>query len=717
MGRSLPAFFGGVCALLIGSAAWAANSPAAFRQCLEQTAASNDAECLVTQRAVAATQGNDTISEGLFRAILPTNRRFDMVIKFTQPGCYVWDHRASFPGSGEPGNTSEPVEIVKITAPAGVVTGSKIRFENACIEEYRDGAPGGGATTIVKGVVVEGAGAANVDVSFTGTGRFRLSSGGDGTAMFEGVDRAELDVRMFGATGDGVTDDAAAFNAAVASACGLVAPRTIKIPAGSYALGRNDPNYVYSGMRVTCDDVLITGAGPDSKLHPAGDNGNYAIFICRGVTERSRDCVPTLRNVEIRNLWIEDTDPEAHGHQHYSIVDEGSLSGAGTPQFGDTCTWSGGAGSVQSYSGGQIRIDITSGSISGAVTITDDGGQWTATGATLVAGPTTEESHGIGMSYVDGVTIENVYLRNISDESIDLLINSKNVTLRGIDADGCSQVNAGGSCVSVGDGSSALIDGGVLRGGNGSVTYTGAVLAVETNNSLNPGTAIERLTVVGTQIIEEDTTDADTIEDGIQLAANQADMNDLIFQSMQVQVDNGFTRAVNASGPNAVTAKYFDSVLRGPVTLSQTQDHRFYNVDWSSDIAQAYGFFSFREIHGGTFSAPNVSTGVIRALLKGTKIIDATVTVSGRRCIDIAASASYSIVTGILCDACNGASTGHCVYEEANTSNNLITDNVFINNAAGAGFLIRDDVPTGQECLPFGSSDNSTYCERNQVEN
>lgn len=134
MGRSLSAAVAGLGAILGLLAAPAAADPhrvgstSSFRQCIEQVAAAGPVECVVTDQVTETTTGNAEITAGIFAASLPTSRVLDIAIRFENPGCLIWNHQAAFPGSGEPANTSNPVEIVKITAPAGVQSLSLIHI-------------------------------------------------------------------------------------------------------------------------------------------------------------------------------------------------------------------------------------------------------------------------------------------------------------------------------------------------------------------------------------------------------------------------------------------------------------------------------------------------------------------------------------------------------------------------------------------------------------
>lgn len=139
------------------------SSASSLEICLERSAATADVECVIDEPITVRTIGTATISPGPFAATLPTSRRLNVTIRFARPGCLIWDHQAASPGTGEPANTSTPLRILDIEAPVGLVAGSRLRIENPCVEEWRNGAPGGSASTTVHGIAVRGAGLANLD--------------------------------------------------------------------------------------------------------------------------------------------------------------------------------------------------------------------------------------------------------------------------------------------------------------------------------------------------------------------------------------------------------------------------------------------------------------------------------------------------------------------------------------------------------------------------
>lgn len=205
MGRSLSAFLGALCLIWAGTAL-AVDSASSFRSCIQNTAQVQDVQCLVKLPAIEQTSGTAEITSGIFYATLPTNRVLDIEVKFENPGCFIWDHT----GASEPGNTSNPVEIIKINVPAGVQAGSRLRFVDPCVQEWRNGVPGGNASTVVEGIKITGAGVGNLTVT-SGSERISITSSGSGTQDTNGVTAGSAysgSVAVLIGGEDGVDDDA-----------------------------------------------------------------------------------------------------------------------------------------------------------------------------------------------------------------------------------------------------------------------------------------------------------------------------------------------------------------------------------------------------------------------------------------------------------------------------------------------------------------------------
>jgi hypothetical protein len=160
--------------------------PSSFRSCLENSAAGGPTSCEIVGQAVASTTGTAPITAGIFAATLPTGRVLDVTLDFAPASCLIWDHRATFPSAGEPANAGSAVEVVKITAPSGVSSGSRLTIRNLCVKERRDGAAGGGSNTSTVMVSISGAGSSALEVSIVGEFQATPESGGLLSGSFAG---------------------------------------------------------------------------------------------------------------------------------------------------------------------------------------------------------------------------------------------------------------------------------------------------------------------------------------------------------------------------------------------------------------------------------------------------------------------------------------------------------------------------------------------------
>lgn len=514
-----------------------------------------------------------------------------------------------------------------------------------------------------------------------------------------GVDA--FSVADFGAAADGVTNDEDAFNAAIAAACATDNPQ-VYVPTGEYALGAPGASQVFSGARLTCSNLTMFGDGPTSKLYVVGTHGNYAIYACAPLTNAVATCSTQLTDITVRDLWIEDQDPEAHGF-HYDIWDEGVLTG-GTPAFGDIVTWTGGGGTVQSYSGGQIRIDLTSGAISGAEDITN--GVWTATGATVVSSQTPEESHGFGCKNVDGLTLERLWFRDISDESIDLQLNCTNNKLTHIDARGCNQVGAGGACVAVGSGANGVISDSYLEGGAGTAAETGAVINIGTNNA---GTGVS-YTVSNVRVIENGLGAANQVERGIatSAAATTAPVDANIVNAY-VEHDNGSlaNRAIGGGSTSSqVTVTVTNSRVLGSISHPAADRVSYVNVqhtdtDTGNTLASISGVDS---IVGGRYSCENCDS-VVNVNADGTVISGAIISNQEDNAINITA-ADGTMISDTYFEQCGDGGFDFCVRELSGSDYTLLT-NVTIGTFTSANDPFRVGTTNNATCDGSGTGANS----------
>ncbi len=128
----------------------------------------------------------------------------------------------------------------------------------------------------------------------------------DGGSVRWRVAGAELDVRMFGAKGDGVADDRAAIQAAEDACAALATERggrmTLKFPAGTYALGdtvlkRAGVNWRVSGEIRRKDAPNPTPTGTQYALVLAQNVDNWSIEggVFRAITHRKVQAVALPR--------------------------------------------------------------------------------------------------------------------------------------------------------------------------------------------------------------------------------------------------------------------------------------------------------------------------------------------------------------------------------------------------------------------------------------
>lgn len=131
-------------------------------QCIERLTQRGRAECVISEPILATTRGSATITAPIFGGTLPTTRAIDLTIRFEDDGCLLWNHLSAAPQAGDPANTVMPVDILRVTAPDGLVAGSRLRIENACLRHLTDGVDGGQAANRIVGIAIRGDGAGNL---------------------------------------------------------------------------------------------------------------------------------------------------------------------------------------------------------------------------------------------------------------------------------------------------------------------------------------------------------------------------------------------------------------------------------------------------------------------------------------------------------------------------------------------------------------------------
>ncbi|MCP4308033.1 MAG: hypothetical protein GY788_24805 [bacterium] len=126
---------------------------------------------------------------------------------------------------------------------------------------------------------------------------------------------AVFDVTNYGADPAFAGIDSDGAQAAVDAAC-AAGGGEVHFPAGFYRLGREHGagGAFYSGLQLTCDNLVVTGVGNASVLMPLNSGGQVVIIICSAFLGGDWKCdfTNSLQNITIRDLKIWDDDPEAH---------------------------------------------------------------------------------------------------------------------------------------------------------------------------------------------------------------------------------------------------------------------------------------------------------------------------------------------------------------------------------------------------------------------
>ena len=462
----------------------------------------------------------------------------------------------------------------------------------------------------------------------------------------------------YGAVGDG-SDATVAINAAVQAACASTGPRNVFIPAGSYRVGVTGSNQFYSGIRLDCDDLNLFGEGQRTKIYHGMDDGGAAIFACNGVTATAATCGTQLVNVSVSDLWIEDDDPLRHGRR-VTEANYASLTGTGAPAFGDAVTWDAGAstGTIFTYepTGGPtdrlVYLHVATGSLDAGDDITD--GSWTLNDVSNVDAPTSEESHGIITRNSDGFQIRNVWMRSISDETIELQQGSQNAVLDHIDARECGQASAGGACISIGDNSSALLSNSYLHGGKGSVNpaQVPALLKVETNNT--PSLGSPTLSISNVTIEEDGSTSEERVSHGFSLTANQGNIGPILFDNARIVLDATGRDAVSTTGGSYVADLLFtNSYVAGPVSCASGHNCRLVNSHLYTSDETGAAFQGIDQMIGGIVEDATNDAGATFIIAYDHAIVQGVTFDSADHCIQILGG-DYATITGNQFLTCGG---------------------------------------------------------------
>lgn len=297
--------------------------------------------------------------------------------------------------------------------------------------------------------------------------------------MAEGASaQAVYDVSLFGASGDGQTNDTAAIQFAINTAQ-FNGGGIIYFPCGQYRIGGLLNGQFYSGLQITASDMTLQGeAGHCAELLPDFVYGGVLVAVCPGFVNlplrgQSKNCdaFPPLSNVKIRGLVFRDDDPAAHC-TGYGALDPG------------TCL--------------------------------------------------TEESHGVFVTRTDGVVIENNRFDAMGDESITIASPGEvraNVFLNtpGIPRSGGAAIAIDGTDIVVVDN---LIVGGAddplaLGCGEHTCESNGRGIAIETNIGSEAG----NITITNNEVRGFQGWYA------LAISSNQARIHDVLVESNTFEVD------------------------------------------------------------------------------------------------------------------------------------------------------------------------------------
>lgn len=228
--------------------------------------------------------------------------------------------------------------------------------------------------------------------------REQAGSGGGGSAEYN-----RINVRDYGAVGDGVTDDRAAIITAFDKAKTML-PCEVYFPAGTYGIG----NGITVEMEYGTGGLLVRGAGRDIttikylESYDPNQPGNmwYAIRIWPVGRPNTAPATEDeyLHDISITGLSVYDTDPVAHA-------------------------WN------------------------------------TANGD-----PSTEETHGFDIHYCKRVSVTDCSILNVGDEGVDIY-SCRDVIVANNHLAGSPAAGASGGAISIGDGSvGVLVSGNTVNG-------------------------------------------------------------------------------------------------------------------------------------------------------------------------------------------------------------------------------------------------------------
>lgn len=549
-----------------------------------------------------------------------------------------------------------------------------------------------------------------------------------------------------GATGDGTTNDQPVLQAEIDRLCLLPEEdRIMKLPPGDFVIGESGVGSFYaenSLMLDECNGFKLIGSGRElTRLITGHDQGQVLITIC----DFNNDQIPLDCNngsdityrTYISDLALVDLDPIASGGQNAIVVVADAVVGTAPVGPNEVVTWAGGAYSAFfNQIGSGLRYVLTeptpnaSGTFTGVLpivgvdTLTFAGGG-TASNITSTRGEATEGTHGITTKYAEDITMERIHCDGISDECIDIKINSKHIIMRDITSVDVGSVGEGGSVVAIDGGDFVVLDGfdfnlGDADGGDGKSSG----IDIGTNNSAIPGT--QNIYIQNGKIYDTGATEAERAEFGLKFSIqhNNAVIRNTHYSNVLIDMDHDDAISIQqaaAAGVTGTTASWTisNSTVNGPVKRSNLfEDGRAIDTVFFTNQTVTYGFDSFRHTSGCTFNAPNAVHGItITNLDQGTFNNNYVGPVGSGDCVDLG-SAGWSF-TGNVFNTCGGGGGDHGVAERASALNdfNSVVGNACI-NCAGS-FLVGDgtgeSANNGTGCVSAASRGSDSVCGFNSV--
>ena len=252
------------------------------------------------------------------------------------------------------------------------------------------------------------------------------------------------------------TNDGPAITAAAAAA-GAAGGGVVLLPCGNYRTG-SAPNFYTGSILIQDSNITLEGQGECTVLLPDRSTGQLVIGVC---AENNCDGTTQLENVHIRNVWIKDDDPFAHGFKNgyvleattvgtFDYMENVTFSGGGTGRF----WWQEGIGAGPETmifiidSGTPVATETITGIASESVATIDS-----VTDAVL----TGEESHGVHFANCTNCSFTNSRVSHMGDEGVEINHDSRNVRVEGNYFDNVPGVPTSSAAVMVYEATGTLI--------------------------------------------------------------------------------------------------------------------------------------------------------------------------------------------------------------------------------------------------------------------